>query len=353
MCNYAKVSFEPVNVAKPEWACPHCGHNYRSDKHRAQECADLGPAPAVESEPIVLDLRSGYGHGDPALDIARPGPVRADHRNGRHVQDFAVGRKTVSSDHLDPALGPDSVHILVSGHRGEGGIVTTKTRSGPSGYKALEKFFGFTDSFGDRTDVFWPSLGFSVREDPVWLRQPSDAERNVIVTLMPKTAERLDAATPESLVDGWRDTIRRRGTAFRTHGDTLRFVPDPSVIGSVATAHGFGPKDDHGKIRWANRHYDTILEWLACSWLDWWAGADIVVPDPDLRPESLPKSPGKKRMSVFSPFLPDGADTDKGDDRTYFVVARAVTGTLTVPFADVPANPVPGVPDASTFYQGA
>lgn len=341
---------EPINIAAPQWTCPHCERNYYADYDAAKCCVDLGPAPVVDSEPLILDLRH-RSQDEGTFGVAEPGPVRLNHERTAHIQDFVLGDKTIASSLLDENVSDDHVHILTSGRE----VIEEKHHpTGGAHWKAFNAMFALQDSFGEVKELYWPG-SFAGRYTAPWFGPLSPELREVIETLAPRSAGRFSNMTVTELREEWDTYVSRRGREFRARDITsgVSFIPSGKVLTSIALSHGFGPLDGDGQVRWVNVHWDMILDWLAERWVGWWNGADVAVPGIQISSENLPKNPGKKRMSVFATVLADLDVDGKGNERVYYDVAHATTDSLTLEDISGIVCPVDGAPDAATFYKNS
>lgn len=329
----------PVNIARPNWQCPHCLTKFQEDLETATACAAAGPAPDVESGIPVLVLHNGTN----VLGLTEVGKVRRvtdGDGDPRHEIEVLVQSKQVAPEAVASApVARDGLRILTDqqvrshNHRDREldslSAVTSfllKTNS----YSQIH-VQGMTTWAGER------SAGTG-RHDRVWLTAPNPEQRHALDVVTGGLLTKIVEADEEKLLVASKSSFAPR-ESHRT-----RWIDAPLPQHYVGTEAGLMLADAHGApnhvwaLRWINAHLDTVVAWQVRALRAWAAGDPGSGPFPlsiHMKvPHSMPKNPGKRRWAVMEPY---------GD--TYERVRDAILDELLV---DAPTNPIPGVDDVTT-----
>lgn len=325
----------PVNIARPNWACPHCATSYGTDLERATECAQAGPAPDVESGIPVLTFGTGVD-SRPTLGVTEVGPVKAVNVDGRRTHERAV---LVTGRHVDPErvaatpAGPGGLRVLpriAPQYDAEPLLIDSATG-------VLRSIFSARPVSGYREQpavTVWVSERRHRGDDTLWWRAPDESQRAALNVVTDGVIDRLTAVDEMTLA-----------AAIRA-----AYAPSHHLVRGRLSAHGMGNPttglyiaDAHGApnhiwaLRWLTAHLDDVASWQATTLKAWAAGhPDAIIPPVRAltAPDTLPRNPGKRRLAVMEPY---GWD--------YGMVLSAIRSQLRV---DPPPNPVPGLGDVET-----
>lgn len=328
----------PVNIAPPNWQCPHCLTKFREDLDAATECAHAGPAPQVADAVPVLVL---HGRQDTvagrlaSLGLSEAGPVRPVRVDGTLAHHRLV---QVSGETVDPR------RLATAPQTADGLVVLAKTdnvdahaptsRTDLSVFGSLSTLFLGKSHYGEHHDTgvaVWvdePSSTY-LRDQRMWWRAPDDTERaalNVVTAgLLDKVAETDETALAAKIRAAYTPSRRRVG-ASRPED-----LAPPAAGLAIAAAHG--APNHVWALRWLTTHLEEVTTWQARNLRAWASGEDHAVPcSSALRvAESLPNNPGKRRLATMEPF-----------GEGYQDALTAVKAALVAP---TPTNPIPDLGD--------
>ena len=345
----------PVNIAVPNWSCPHCARKYGPNLELASECAAAGPAPDIsDGTPVLLvdSPHKAYGSntGKVLFGLTEVGPVTAIRTDEgvTHQRDVLLAGTKLDSRRVASApVGHGGLRILTNDIQPDPHISTAEPEL--SSYSSLAPILIGDGSFGtyrnSRVKVW---IGRDYHRDKYgWWRTPNAAERLALNTA---TGGLLD-----KIVDADTDQLIERVLA--TYGPSTRYghrstqLPEDltGAHTALALAAAHGGETRIWAMQWLTAHLSTIATWQVTTLQTWAAGLPETDEDDDnidhvdtvsipglwLRsPDTLPKNPGKRRLAAMEPY---------GDG--YSDVIRAVCAALDIP---APTNPVPGIDDVPT-----
>lgn len=322
----------PVNIARPQWQCPHCLHNFHHDLDAATACAQAGPPPPAPDGVAVLVLPSHRGGGK-SFGLSKAGPVRAETVDGqrRHRRDLTVDGTVVDARELltdgTPATTGD---LVVLANRRPAEPNHGPVRIGPSGYGLLDRLFRGERSYGrpTRSPVWVTETSSSGWNGATWWRAPDDAERAVLNMLTGDLLTEVAALDVDAYAAETEVAYRSAGYSSRQLG--RRALASPAAALAVAAAHG--APSHIWALRWLSVHATDVARWQAHAAIAWAAGTGGPIPLlSGLRiAEKLPNNPGKKRLALMAPY----------ETEDYHRAMRAVGDLLTV---DAPPMPVPAL----------
>lgn len=326
----------PVNVAKPNWACPHCHTKHGTDYDRAVECAQAGAAPEVTAGEPVIVLNHGSGHT--RFGLTEVGAVRRvfdEDGVPQHVRDVTVAGKALNAE--DVATAPRN-------RAGVAFVGSAKGGSTPTGIPELDGYglvsrmfgagYGSSRLAGGRAKI-WASTTRHDRGTHHWWRQPTAAEREVLNMIWGGMLDHIAEADDEQ----FRTSARYAYTESRGRRPSAR---QPSALAGpdngFVLAEVYGAPNDIWALRWLGHHFEEILEWQITALKAWASPTPGAAPIPGAvipaPAEELPKNPGKRREALMEPY------------GNYYRPARdAVLDLLRAP---APTHPIPGVADVET-----
>lgn len=318
----------PVNIAPPQWQCPHCLKNFHSDLDAATRCAQAGPPePAPDGVPVLVlpSRRMREGSSSVAtFGLSKAGPVKSETVDGvlRHRRDVRVGQLVVDARDIAAATRADLV-VLANQDLVE--RVDVATRIGPSGYGLLDKLFRFDATGRLRTpEPVWRATHHS---DALWWRAPDEQERatlNMLTGDLLDRVARLDLDAFASQVEaGYRGSHHQKGSLELASGTA-----------AVAIAQAHGAPSHIWALRWLSMHVTEVARWQAQAAIAWAAGTGGPIPMARRLwvSTSLPKSPGKKRLALMAPL----------ETEDYAHASNVLADRLSV---DPPSMPVPHLGD--------
>ena len=319
------VNYAPVNVAPPNWQCPHCLHKYHSNLEAATECAQAGPpAPVIDGTPVLIIAGCAQG-SVPKFGLTKVGPIKPVRVDGvrSHRRDVVVDKEELNPERLAAATETTDGLLIVTDRR------ETRTETPihvELSFGVLNRLFKGTVGYYDRGARLpvWISAPYR-GEEVEWSTAPDEQQRaalNVVTAgLLDKVAELDEEPLTAMVRNSYTDGLRPRGNG---------------VLGLTGAAAGLGLADAHGSpnhiwsLRWLTAHLDEVVAWQVATLRTWAAGDGGALPAVRIRPpESLPKNPGKRRLAAMEPY---------GED--YHNVADAVLAELRT---ETPRNPIPGV----------
>jgi hypothetical protein len=330
---------EPVNIAKPQWACPHCGRNFHQDVAAATVCAQAGPAPDARSGISVLILASSSGNDRDTtmtLGLTEAGPVRAETVDGavQHRRDVTVSGKVLNTNELAARIAEQGDDLVVLGHR-HGEPAGYAPNPGPSSYGLLDTLFGARSSYYSYNDngpaVWITDRPHSSWDTCDWWRTPDDAERAVLNMLTAGLLDKVAESEPDKLAGQIADSYK--AGAYRSSSSKYQKATDLAVPSSaLAVAAQHGAPSHIWALRWLALHTTTVTAWHAQQVIAWAAGTGGPIPMPRglYVYSGLPKSPGKRRTALMEPY--GGGD--------YNLAMRKLTEQLVT---EAPDMPVPGL----------
>lgn len=319
----------PVNIAPPQWQCPHCLHNFYSDLHAATTCAQAGPPAPAPDGVLVLVLPSHRSRkvASPAVfGPSQAGPVRAETVDDirRHRRDLRVEGTVVDAREVAHAA-PGELVILTDRH--EVGM-DRPVSLGPSGYGVLDRLFKADTNGRSRTTA--PVWIAALYGEATWWRAPDEQERAALNMLTGDLLDRvsdLDVEAYAAEIEAsyrWRDN-RRVGR-----------LELASAAAAIAVAEAHGATSHIWALRWLSRNAHTVAHWQAQAAIDWarGTGGPIAMVSNLQVSSKLPKNPGMKRAALMNPYQ----TTD------YSGAMRALSNLMSV---EAPRMPVPHLGDVT------
>lgn len=333
------VANVPVNVAKPDWKCPHCGTRYGQDLEKATACAEAGPAPDVTEGIPVLIVPSAFRNGPTSgirLGLTTVGPVRphqAEDGSRTHERDIVVGKRAVTAqDVADAHRGLDGLRIIVSDRAEKSTPDATPTLHS---YSPLTRLFASKDGrYGRRGErETWIPSAYRDR-DGGWYLPPNEEQRAALDVVTDGFVTKVADADPEKLLEATRNQYGFYASNRRS-GQWPQDLTIPHNALMLADAHG--APNHIWAMRWINRHFEQVTAHHVQMVQQWAAGDGGPIPlrSRFLWSTTLPKNPGKRRLAVMEPF---GWDYRQVRDN---VMAQLRTH-------DAPISPVPNVQDVTT-----
>lgn len=330
--------YAPVNIAKPKWACPHCGKTFGEDHDAAAACAAAGPAVGSADSVAVLDLSANYRHSEtgPQFGFTETGPVERVVDENRRV----VGHRraiTLNGRAIDPSkLSGDPVNVIVR--------EVTADADGEryySGESIIKDAFGESNTRTSSwvtpgSDGLRPIRQIGRLEETQWFA-PLSEEQRAAMSIVASGFTRLSEADPVAMVDELLNTDQRR--LQQMIGRTSATIVGFEALTAVVYAHGASNRALG--VRFLTDHVELIAEWACRTAVEWANGEQVTCPPLRLNVDStLPRSPGKKRLAVLAEV---GAENYNDAMRTVLDAVRV----------DAPENPVPTLGDAVDEYQRA
>jgi hypothetical protein len=327
----------PINVAKPNWACPHCGSTYHVDFDAAARCAAAGPPGPARPSTAVLDLR-GRTRSDALFGFTTDEGVERVYDDKvvvAHRRRIVVGDKRIDPD----LLTDDPVTVLVD-RRSELGTLADY-------HDPLARLAGaFGESKQSSTSWRIPGAdgarpirrvdGWSYRTNERWLL-PLTAEHAAVLGIVAKSFTALAEADPAELAtELLGDDPRRLNQSFRSGPTSVLRL---ASLTSIVAAHG--ASNTVVATRFLTDHAETIAAWAASTAVAWANGEQVICPPLNLAiNDGLPRSPGKRRLAVL-------AQVGESDYRSALATVLAAIRT------DTPTNPIPSLDDAVEEYLAA
>ena len=326
----------PVNIAPPNWQCPHCLTKYGSDLTTATACAEAPPAPPVTEGAPVLVLSDGARYQRSlrfgVTQVGRTKAVRAGEGAIRHQRDVVVSGKALTESELAGAIhGADDLLIIASEQAADS--YREYAKPALSSYTILARMFLGENGFdwrGTSGVKVWIDEHALSNRYSAWLNAPDEQQRSALNTATSGLLDRIVETETTELAEKIRGRYApasSRNRSSMTPADVV--APGGGLM--LALAHG--ATNHIWGLRWLNTHLEPVTQWQARTLRDWARGDGGPIPvGTYLRAaDSLPKNPGKRRLAVMEPY---------GDD--YQQVLNTIVNQLTT---DALISPVPNVED--------